>query len=340
MVSADAVVRAARELFGLSVVKVQPLPGERDRNFRLFGPDGAQFVLKVVHPAEDPGISEMQARLLRHLRERDIPAQTVVSPLEGRDPILRVGRSSTTACMVRCVTYLAGERLADVEVTATRLRALGRFLARLDLALSDFVEPRADRPFLWDVKRADQLRPLVEHVRDPIRRQRVTSILDMFADDVRPRLQSVRSQVIQNDANPQNVLVETDAPDRISGVIDYGDTVHAPVAQEVAVAISYQSLDGSRPFSAAVEITRGFHEVMPLDEDELALIPALVATRLAVTTVITAWRSTLHPDNVTYIMRNDAVIEGNLAAVSALYSRTGRHQFADAVLGARPQDRG
>ena len=340
MVSTDAVVRAARELFGLSVVKVQPLPGERDRNFRLFGPDGAQFVLKVVHPAEDPAISEMQARLLRHLRERDIPAQTVVSPLKGRDPIMRVGRSSTTACMVRCVTYLAGERLADVEVTATRLRALGRFLARLDLALSDFVEPRADRPFLWDVKRADQLRPLVEHVRDPIRRERVTSILDMFADDVRPRLRSVRSQVIQNDANPQNVLVETDAPDRISGVIDYGDTVHAPVAQEVAVAIAYQSLGGSRPFRAAVEIARGFHEVMPLDEGEIALIPALVATRLAVTTVITAWRSALHPDNGTYIMRNDAVIGGNLASVSALYSRTGRQQFADAVLDAEPQDRG
>src|SRR5580704_11008892 len=213
VVSTDAVLRAARELFGLSVVNVQPLPGERDRNFRLFGPDGAQFVLKVVHPAEDPEISEMQARLLRHLHERDIPAQTVVSPLEGRDPVMRLDRSSTTACMVRCVTYLAGERLADVEVTATRLRALGRFLARLDLALSDFVEPRADRPFLWDVKRADQLRPLVEHVRDPIRRERVTSILDMFADDVRPRLRSVRSQVIQNDANPQNVLVETDAPD-------------------------------------------------------------------------------------------------------------------------------
>jgi Ser/Thr protein kinase RdoA (MazF antagonist) len=333
VVPTNVVVRAARELFGLQALKVQPLPGERDRNFRLFAVDGGQFVLKVVHPAEDPAISEMQARLLEHLHERDIPTQTLVTPLEGRDPILRLGRSPTIACTVRCVTYLPGERLADVETAAARWRALGRFLARLDLALSDFIEPLADRPFLWDVKRADQLRPLVGHVQDPMRRRRVMSVLDMFADDVRPRLDFLRSQVIHNDGSPQNILVEADTPDRISGIIDYGDTVFAPVVQEVAVAIAYQSLGGSRPFGAAVEIARGFHEVMPLAEDELELIPALIATRLAVTTVITSWRSALHPDNATYIMRNDGVIAANLAVISALYSAMGRRQFVAAVLG-------
>jgi hydroxylysine kinase len=339
VVPTDAVVQAARELFGLTVVKVQPLPGERDRNFRLFGSNGAQFVLKVVHPAEDPAISDMQVRLLEHLRERDIATQTLVHPLDGRNPILRLGRSSTIACTVRCVTYLPGKRLADVEATATRLRALGRFLAVLDLALSDFIEPLADRPFLWDAKRADQLRPLVEHVPDPMRRRRVASILDMFADDVRPRLDALRSQVIHNDGNPQNVLVDADAPDRISGVIDYGDTVYAPVAQEVAVAIAYEALGDSRPSRTAVEIARGFHEVMPLTEDELELVPALVATRLAVTTVITSWRSALHPDNASYIMRNDEVIAANLAVVPALYSATGRRQFHAAVLDDNPRSR-
>jgi Ser/Thr protein kinase RdoA (MazF antagonist) len=227
-----------------------------------------------------------------------------------------------------------GERLADVGATPAALRALGRFLARLDLALADLVEPRAERPFLWDLKRADQLRPLVEHVQDPMRRRRVASILDVFADDVRPLLPGVRSQVIHNDGNPQNVLVESARHDRISGVIDWGDTVDGPLAQELAVAIAYQPLGGSPPFRAALELARGFHEVLPLAQEELALVPALVATRLALITVITSWRSTLHPDNASYIMRNDSIIEGNLAVISALCTPAGTRQFVAAVLGA------
>lgn len=330
-VSTEIAMRAARELFGLRVSAAQPLPGERDRNF-LLKSGGDCFVMKVVHPAEDRTISEFQAALLTHLQHRGVPAQTVVAPLDGREPVIELGGTPGVSCLVRCVTYLAGERLADVNANPTRWRALGRFLGHLDVALADFIEPRADRPFLWDIKRADELLPLVGHISDAPRREHVAAILNAFADDVRPRLATLRSQVIHNDANPQNVLVASDAHDRISGVIDFGDAVHGPVAQELAVAIAYQQLAGAPPFQAAVEITGGFHETRALSEEELALIPELVATRLALITVITAWRSALHPENASYIMRNDPVIEANLAVVPALCGPTGVARFITAVL--------
>jgi hydroxylysine kinase len=329
-VSTDTAIRAAREIFGLHADAAQPLPGERDRNFLLVT-DAGRFVMKVVHPAEDRAVSGFQAALLTHVQGRGVPAQTVIAPIDGREPIIRLSGTPPVSCRVRCVTYLAGERLADVAPTATRWRALGRFLADLDDALADFVEPRADRPFLWDIQRADQLRPLVEYVADASRRRRVAAILDTFAADVRPRLPTVRRQVIHNDANPQNVLVASDEHDRISGVIDFGDAVYGPVAQELAVAIAYQRLSGISPFEAAIEISRGFHESLALTDEELALIPALVATRLALITVITSWRSALHPENAAYIMRNDSVIASNLESIPALCEPTQVTRFVASI---------
>ncbi len=330
-------VRLAGDLFGISVETADRLPGERDRNFLLTATDGSRFVMKVVHPAEDPVVSELQARLLDHLATKRIPAQTVIAPGAGREPVLTLAGPPQIRCRVRCVTYLPGRPLEAVGPSRSRWLELGRFLGRLDLALSDFDEPEADRPFLWDVKRAEQLRPLVDHIRDSLRRRRVAAILDAFADDVRPRLPAMRSQVIHNDANPQNVLVAAEQPERISGLIDFGDAVQAPLVQELAVAIAYQSLAEPSPFCAALDITRGYHEVSSLTSEELALIPSLVATRLALTTVITSWRSALHPENAAYIMRNDTTIEANLALITDLCRETETTRFVTTVLDATPQ---
>ena len=136
------------------------------------------------------------------------------------------------------------------------------------------------------------------------------------------------------------MLVATEDPDRIGGVIDFGDAVHAPVIQEIAVPIAYQSLADPTPFCSAVAITQGYHEVNPLDDDELALIPFLVAMRLCVTTVITSWRSALHPENARYIMRNNETIGANLNLISELLSRDGPARFIEAVINQEPVPRG
>lgn len=332
-VSTDTAVEAAVGLFGLRAVSAQELPGERDRNFLIKTLEGEHFVIKVVHPAEDPAVSALQARLLQHLAARGVPAQTVVAPLEGNEPVLRLAASPPVSCLVRCVTYLPGERLATVMPSSARWRELGRFLSGVDLALADLDEPLANRPFLWDIKHATSLRPLVQYIGDPLRRGRVAAILDMFAAEVLPRLAALPSQVIHNDANPQNVLV---ADDHICGVIDFGDAVNGPVVQELGVAISYQSLGSPWPSLAAIEITRGYHEAFPLSDEELALIPALVATRLALTTVITSWRSALHPGNAAYILRNKATIDANLEVLTDLSAEREVARFVAAIHAAQP----
>ncbi len=62
-----------------------------------------------------------------------------------------------------------------------------------------------------------------------------------FTEHVLPRLGSVRAQVIHNDYHLYNVLVAPDDHERIVGIIDFGDMVHAPLVGELATAAAFQS---------------------------------------------------------------------------------------------------
>ena len=121
---------------------------------------------------------------------------------------------------------------------------------------------------------------------------------------VLPRFGNLRWQVIYNDLNPSNVLVDPDDPDRVVGIIDFGDMVRAPLIVDVAVAATYQLRHTPDPFEAATQFIAAYHSVTPLEETETDLLFDLVATRLAMSVIINTWRATLYPENRDYIMRN------------------------------------
>src|ERR1700686_648610 len=65
-VGVEEAVRLARNLYGLDVM-AKFLPGEYDDNFHLIAADGAQFVLKVMHPARERSFIDLQCQALQHL---------------------------------------------------------------------------------------------------------------------------------------------------------------------------------------------------------------------------------------------------------------------------------
>ena len=56
----------ARELYGLEAT-ARALPGEHDDNFHLAASDGAQRVLKVMHPARERALIELQCAALERI---------------------------------------------------------------------------------------------------------------------------------------------------------------------------------------------------------------------------------------------------------------------------------
>src|SRR5580693_7407826 len=75
-VGVEEAARLARDLYGL-VVTAKSLPGEYDDNFHLTSADGAQHVLKVMHPARERAFIDLQCCALQHLAKH---TQVLVLP--------------------------------------------------------------------------------------------------------------------------------------------------------------------------------------------------------------------------------------------------------------------
>jgi len=303
----DDIEALARTGFGLDVRAV-PLTGERDRNFHLVDRDRRNFVLKVIHPAEAPEVTDLQSRLLLHLAAAapDLAVPRLVLPTDGGGLEFIWAKDDQPARRVRCLTYLAGRPLHQVAGSFAQRRNLGAFLARLNLALADFRHPADGHDLLWDIKSAPRARALLADLAHPQKRALAAAALDRFDEEVTPMLPSLRAQVIHNDFNPHNVLADAGSDDVIAGVIDFGDVVRSPLVQDLAVAAAYQIGADGHPLQGAADMAAGFHALYPLRPEEIDLLPDMIAARLVLTIAVSSWRAVRHPDNADYILRNQA----------------------------------
>jgi hypothetical protein len=93
----------------------------------------------------------------------------------------------------------------------------------------------AGREIVWDARHTPRLRPQLALLEDKAERAAAEHVVDRFAADCLPRLSGLRAQVIHNDMNFHNLLVDEQHPQRITGLIDFGDMVHGPLALELAM---------------------------------------------------------------------------------------------------------
>jgi Ser/Thr protein kinase RdoA (MazF antagonist) len=145
---------------------------------------------------------------------------------------------------------------------------------------------------------------MLHYIADRKRRAQATRVLNRFASHALPVLPNLRAQVLHNDFNPHNLLVDADAPDRISGIIDFGDMVRGPLVNDLAVAAAYHVSSDGHPLSQVVDLVTAYHSINPLRQEEVDVLFDLIAARQAITVIITAWRTALHPENASYILRN------------------------------------
>ena len=301
---ADAANLAAR-LYGLDAT-AELLSGERDANFRLVAADGRVFLLKISNPSEADEVVDLQTAGLDHIAKVDParPVPRVVRTLagtQGDHVVLPDGRRST----VRLLTYLEGMQAKSAGRSRAQRVQLGAALAELDLALRDFAHPAASHDLLWNVSRADRLAHLADEIVDNPRRSLVRHFMDRFVGELLPRLGRMRAQVIHNDFNLYNVLVAPDDTARVTGIIDFGDMIHAPLVGDVATGAAFQMADATDPLAAAADFVGGYHATLPLLTEEQEIVTELVTTRHLITVLISGWRSRRYPQNSAYIMRHN-----------------------------------
>ncbi len=340
--SPEAAEQIAAEWFGIAA-SARPLGSERDQNLRLRGRDGGDYVLKIANPAEDPAVVDLQTRALLHVAACDpeLPVPRVLPTATGALSAAVEGPDGRR-CIARLHSFLPGTSLGASPRGPECLRDLGATLARLGRALRGFFHPAADHELPWDLKRAHRLRARVRQIERAEMRRLADETLARFEARVLPRLPGLRAQVIHNDLSRDNTLVDARG-ERVVGIIDFGDLVHAPLVDDVAVTLSEALLDAADPLRAALAVVEGYQSIEPLREEERALLFDLVASRLAMAVVISAWRAARHPQNRDYIAGDDGLQWALLERLPAL--EDGLRAAFDASGGAsgseipRPADR-
>lgn len=334
----------AERIFGLRG-EVFALSSERDSNFRIRLQDGTQALLKVSNAAEDRAVTAMQTAALIYIAavDPDLPVQRVHATRDGNAWAEITGPSGARH-VVRLVSFLDGDMLHAVTPAPGLHADIGRRLAQLCRSLRGFFHPASDRVLLWDIKQVPRLRPLLDAVRDAPEHDALQAQVDRFDDRIGPALPGLRWQVVHNDFNPHNLVVDAGTHGHLTGVIDFGDMVFTPLACDLAIACSYQLRSGADPLADVRALVAGYAAVLPLEDEELSLLPELIRLRHVTTLVIANWRAKRYPENAAYILRNAAasrvgltVIEemGTAAVAAELRGAIGRAQDGQKETGRR-----
>jgi len=283
--------RIAREYYGITAT-ARILGGERDSNFHLQTAEG-ELLLKIANRADAEALVDFQTKALEHIRSVDpsLPIPRIHRSLDGK-PWVAVTGADGHAYNVRLHSYLPGKEFRHAPNDQRLMRGVGALVARLGRALSGFFHPAADHPLAWDMKRAGTLAYLAARIEVSEIRTLVTRIFDEFQVRALPVLPRLRAQIIHNDVSFHNCVVNPKRPWEISGVYDFGDLIHAPLVQDLAVTVSEVAAGRSDPMAAMAEIAAGYHGVTPLEPEEIALLPLLASTRLAMGFAIGSWKPT------------------------------------------------
>ncbi len=301
----DDACAVAAEAYGWRVT-AEWLSGERDQNILLRLADGRCQVLKFINAAETAAETDVQIKVLEWLAGREC---AVVVPqaqyaLDGRS-VVDYRRDGQPAVRVRAYSYLQGAPTASVAMTPALQTSFGQTAARLVQALDGFDHPALQRVLLWDVMHVGQLMPWAQALPEDNIKTLALAFLPQFEHTVLPQLRALPQQVIHGDISRSNTVVDSQRPQQLAGVLDFGDLSRGPRVLELAIAASY-AMDEADALPSLARIVAGYESLLPLSAAERQLLPYAVVARCLQRIVISEWRSAQFPHNRSYLMRSNA----------------------------------
>ena len=282
-------------VYGLSGA-VKPLVSERDQNARIEAGD-TSYVLKIANAGEDPAQIDLQNAAMAHLAQAGFTGAPQIVPTLSGDDTAAVEAGGQT-CRMRLVTWIEGPLLSAAPRSLTQLGNLGAFMGRLSRAMQGFGHPAAFRPdFLWSLDAVGDLSAWAEDIADPSRRALVQALFARYQARIAPRLPGLRVSVLHQDANDNNIIVDAADPDRIAGVIDFGDMAFGRTINELAITLAYALLDADDLYAAMRAIIAGYVGEFPIEEGEAEVLYDLMRMRLAASVCISSRRAGAQPEN-------------------------------------------
>ena len=335
--TAEEAAALALRMFGVEAT-ASPLPSERDQNFLLRTSAGDSFVLKIANSTDDRALIEAQNAALAHVARSTALCPRVIPTLEGNE-IAELTTDSSSRHLVRLLTWLPGVPLASIpDHPPPLLESLGAAVAELDTALEHFDHPAVHRKFHWDLAGGLALvHDLSPRIAEPELRALVTRLARQIDFRDGPRFERLPRGVVHNDPNDHNVLVDG----KVTGILDFGDIVHSYATADLAIAVAYAVLGKPDPLDAAVHVVRGYQQLRPLGDEEVATLFGLILLRLCMSVCIAAEQRKQRPGD-DYLGVSQSGIAATLPRLAALDPaavegafRAARGRTPDETLAAR-----
>ena len=289
----NRVLESLADNYGISG-SLKRLPGE-NLNFLLTTAKGERFVAKIVDDDMPPEVVEMEFEAIEYAVSVGFPLDLPrIVPNIHRSIETRITLHKNSVKRLRISGFIDGivlEYMADISKNL--LKNVGTSLAKYNLAMQGFDHPAAKRSHRWNLVEAGQHRGAVERVRDPKKQALLSWGFDSWKGSENT-LKSLPWQFIHGDMNPENILVRGE---RVSGLVDFGDSCLNPVVCDLAICLAYLMMDRDDPLEAAATVTRGYHEIRPLVETECSVLCPLICGRLASSIAVSISRRKIDPDN-------------------------------------------
>ena len=290
-------VLAVEAEFGLDSRHLTRLGGEVDLNLKVECADGSRFLIKATEIQEDCDTA-WQGRILDHVAQCDsrIPIPKVLRTYSGCQEISV--RFNDAQYQVRVMTWLDGEVIGRaVGVDCELLGELGALAGLMFDCLQSADRTGVPKTHHWDVRNIrEAVTSCIDFVPDSVNVGAVETILQK-CEPVEPLLAKLPKGLVHQDLNDFNVLVAEDAEGRmrVSGIIDFGDTLDSIRVAEVVVAGAYSMLRQQDPLGALAAVVAGFNSVVPLTDQERSVIFPLAAARLCLNACTWTQRSIIDP---------------------------------------------
>lgn len=293
---AEIVLGVVTEHWGLAG-EANPLSGERDQNIRLRCRDGAQYVVKVSSPVEDPIFADYQTRAMQHVANRDagisIP-RVLPSASQQSSHTLHLDEGKH---IVRVLSWVDGAPLGTFPPPPTQTAAaIGQLQGRLCKALADFSHPAATHFMPWDILNglveSQQLAGFLGPQLDAC-----AGVLERLHTDTLPRMRELPHQVIHNDAHGFNVMCDPDAPTQITGLIDFGDLAYRPLLVDLAVSLTSLLERSPAPYDDAAAVVGSFRDEVAIGDEQLALLLDAILARTILVVQLLEYRAEFVTDD-------------------------------------------
>jgi Ser/Thr protein kinase RdoA (MazF antagonist) len=279
------------------------LSGE-NLNFLLLTGEGERFVVKIVDEDMPPEVVEMEFEAMEFAVSAGFPLQMprIVENL-NENIETRITLHLNKLYRLRILNFIDGKELEKyTDISDKLVKNVGISLADFHLAMKGFEHPAAGRSHRWNLAEAGQHRDKIELVDDAARRALLEWGFDVWGQS-ESVLDSLPWQFIHGDMNPENIMVDGD---RVTGLVDFGDSCLNPAVCDLAICLTYLMMGGTDPVETAALATRGYHEQRPLGEAELSVLLPLICGRLAVSIAVSSWRRTIDPGNPNWFSSEDS----------------------------------